>query len=292
MNKIAITAPAGKIGYQLASLLHQQQANVVLIGLERHQEKLEKFIAAGMEFRIADSDNAAELTIAFEDIDSLFWLSPPNVTEDMKIWYQNTAIAAAKAIKSSNIKHIVNLSSIGAGHGQELGTVTYIEYPELELNKLDVNIVHLRPGYFMENLLLQQQSIQNGILELPFSADHDLPWISVNDIAATACDLLLDPSWRGKWIKTIMGPENLTLTQVAAKLSTALGYQVNYRQISYQSLAQTMSEFMPKNAVDDLIKTFKALGDENGIYAMPRTRDAYTPISLEDFAREKLSVND
>lgn len=287
MKKIAVATPAGNIGRSVVRRLLELKVDVVLLGLEHHHSALEEPIANGAEFRLAASDDAQALKQATHDVSALFWLTPPNTRSDMRKWYLDTAEAASFAIQENGINRVVNLSSIGAGMRDGLGTVSYVGPTEVILNKSVDNIVHLRPGYFMENLLLQRDAIQNGTLAFPFSPKHDLPWISTKDIGDVAASYLIDETWAGKWTKHIMGPENLTPVAVADALTRVLGRRVNYHQLSYEDLAKSMiAGGMNKSAANDLVLTFKALGDEDGIYAMPRTPDAFTPTTIDDFARE------
>jgi uncharacterized protein YbjT (DUF2867 family) len=277
--KIAVSTPAGNIGSKIVQGLLDKGAEVVMIALERHRTKLSPLAA---ELRIASSDSSPELAEALSGVSDLFWLTPPNTRqENMRPWFQRTAHAAAEAIKAAGVKRVVNLSSIGAGMEEGMGTLTYMGDVEKILNDAAPNIRHLRPGYFMENLLLQKSGIENGEVVFPFSPFHDLPWIAAKDIAAAAVNYLLEPSWRGQGWHHLMGPENLSGIQLAS----ALG--VNYRQSTFEEIkAGFLSDGMSEAAAADLLDLFTALGREDGAYAMLRTYEAFTPTKVQDFMRE------
>lgn len=55
-----------------------------------------------------------------------------------------------------------------------------------------------------------------------YANDHDIPWISTDDIGDEAPKYLLDDGWAGKWTRNLMGPENLTLLETTAVLSQLL----------------------------------------------------------------------
>jgi hypothetical protein len=73
---------------------------------------------------------------------------------------------------------------------------------------------------------------------IPYPSDHDLPWISPDDIGDVAARYLLDRHWAGQWTQNLMEPENLTLLETCAILSQVLGYPVKFEGASIESLQQ------------------------------------------------------
>lgn len=102
---------------------------------------------------------------------------------------------------------------------------SFIGELEQQLNATGANVVALRPGYFMENLLTQVPAIRTqGVVQYPYAEDHDIPFISVVDIAAVAAHYLLHPQWTRQWTRNLMGPANLTLPACATLLAQAWGH--------------------------------------------------------------------
>jgi len=60
--------------------------------------------------------------------------------------------------------------------------------------------------------------------------NHDIPWISTDDIGDEAAKYLLDDDWAGQWTCNLMGPENLTLLETTAILSQVLDLPLEYVQ--------------------------------------------------------------
>jgi hypothetical protein len=79
---------------------------------------------------------------------------------NLRDWYLQTAKAGANAVRTNGIPRVVNISSISAGAKPNLGTVSFDENVESIFNQTTANVVHLRPGYFMENFLAQVEAIQ------------------------------------------------------------------------------------------------------------------------------------
>jgi len=65
-------------------------------------------------------------------------------------------------------------------------------------------------------------------LYFPYASNHDIPWISTDDIGDEAAKYLLDDDWAGQWTCNLMGPENLTLLETTAILSQVLDLPLIY----------------------------------------------------------------
>jgi uncharacterized protein YbjT (DUF2867 family) len=287
--KIVIAAASGNIGRRTAEKVIQTGAETVL--LARNPEKLADLVAKGAIVYPISSDNAQGLIEITQQADALFWLTPPKLdVPNMRDWYLQTAEAGANAVRTNGIARVVNISSIGAGAKPNLGTVSFSGDVESIFNQTGANVVHLRPGYFMENFLMQVEAIQGDrVVRFPYPIDHDIPWISTDDIGDVAARYLLDRHWAGQWTRNLMGSENLTLLDTCAILSQVLGYEVTFDRVSIESLQQ---QFAAMGATADVQREmgdlFRALGDPDGVYATARTAEAVTPTTFEQFVKHKL----
>lgn len=290
--KIVIAAASGNIGRRTADKIIQ--AGVETILLARHPEKLADLVDRGATVKSIGSDDAQGLIEATQNADALFWLTPPKLdTPSLYDWYIQTAMAGANAVRENGIKRVVNISSIGAGSASNLGTVSFSGNVESIFNQTTANVLHLRPGYFMENFLAQVEFIQGDrTVYFPYANDHDIPWISTDDIGDEAARYLLDDSWAGKWTRNLMGPENLTLLETTAILSQLLSRPIEYVQVTVESMQQRLGLMGATPDVQrELGNLFCALGDPDGIYATARTPEAVTPTTFEQFAKKKLLSN-
>jgi uncharacterized protein YbjT (DUF2867 family) len=287
--KIVIAAASGKIGRRTAEKIIQ--AGVETILLTRHPEKLADLVAQGATAKLSSSDDAQGLIEATRHADALLWLTPPKLdVSSLEDWYIQTAMAGAKAVRESGIRRVVNISSIGAGAGLNLGTVSFSGNVESILNQTEANVLHLRPGYFMENFLEQVEVIRDSrTVCFPYAHDHDIPWISTDDIGDEAAKYLLNDCWAGQWTRNVMGPENLTLLEATAVLSRVLDFPIEYVQVTIESIQQRLTSMGATPEVQkELGNLFRALGDPGGVYATVRTPEASTPTKFEQFAKNKL----
>lgn len=287
--KIAIAAAAGNIGSRTARRIAEAGANTILLG--RDTDKLERLKINDAICIATDLSDTNAVTEATVGADALLWLVPPTTdSTNFREWYEKVTEAGVEAVKANNIKRVVAISSIGAGNRENLGTISYTGRMEEAFRQLKVNFVALRPGYFMENFLMQADYIRNdGRFAFTYAPDHDIPFISTDDIGDVAAGYLLDDSWAGQWSRNLMGPRNMTLTEAAEILSERLNKPVVYRQNSLDDAGLELTNFgLPETVKRELIDLFKALGDPDGVYATARTFEAFTPTTFKNFVENKL----
>ncbi len=289
MMKIAIAAATGNIGSRAAKQVASQGAIPILLG--QNIDRLNQLNIPNAITEVADLSNKEQVIKATQSADALLWLVPPvlNVSS-LREWYDQVIGAGIAAVRQNQIKRVVLISTLGVSTLPHLGTVTYCGNMEAAFDELDTNVLALRPGYFMENFLLQAQSIkEKGEFSFTYDAQHDVPFISTNDIGDAATKYLLDETWAGHWKLNLMGPENITLSEAALRLSIQLKKTISYRQESLQEIKEQLKNWGATETVQqELTDLFQALGNPNGAYATPRTPEAYSPTSFEDFVKNKL----
>ena len=288
--KIAIAAAAGNVGSRIARQL-QHNPDIELILLGNNLSSLKNLKIDNAKLISTDISDILQVEKATKDVNALFWMVPPVLnTLSLKNWYERVTKAGINAVKNNSIERVVLLSCLGAGSKENLGTVTYSGYMEQDFDKLNTNILALRPGYFMENLLLQQSSILNkGYFSFTYSGSHRIPFISTDDIGDAASHYLSYNEWSGKWKLNLMGPENITPFEIANRISKVLNKNIKYTQISISEVDEDLKNSGINSVViDELKELFIALGDPQGVYNTPRTYEAQTNTSLEEFIKLKL----
>jgi uncharacterized protein YbjT (DUF2867 family) len=287
--KIVIAAASGNIGRRTAEKVVRAGAETIL--LSRRPEQLADLVAQGAIVKSISSDDAPGLVAATKNVDALFWLTPPKLdVSSLSDWYTQTAMAGANAVRENGIKRVVNISSIGAGAKPNLGTVSFTGDVEAIFNQTGANILHLRPGYFMENFFTQVDSIRRDrTVSFPYPNDHDIPWISTDDIGDESAKYLLDDRWAGQWTRNLMGAANLTPLETAVILSKVLDLPIKYVRVTIESIQQQLASFGATPDVQtELGHLFRALGNPDGVYATARTPETITPTTFDRFVRTKL----
>src|SRR6202043_2245515 len=108
---------------------------------------------------------------------------------------------------------VVALSSIGAQHAEKTGPIVGLHNMEEKLNQVAaLNVLHLRAGYFMENLLMSIAPLRSmGVLPGGLISDLSTPWIATKDIGAYAATRLAARDFSGSSTQELHGPRDVSI---------------------------------------------------------------------------------
>lgn len=223
MNYV-ITGAAGHISYALTQNLLKAGHTVTVAG--RQEKNLQPLVDKGAKAAVGSVEDVSFLKKLFTGADAIYSMVPPNFgAPDMKGFIEEIGENYAEAIKASGVKYVVNLSSTGAHMPTGCGPVSAIHRVEQSLNALSgVNILHLRPSYFYQNLLANIALIKHaGIIGNNFSiANGKFPITDPSDIATVATEALLNLDFKGTSHRYIASDETGT-DDIAASLGKAIG---------------------------------------------------------------------
>lgn len=222
MRKILITGATGNVGYEVISFLFKLKTDKTIVAGVRSTKRAKTKLAEFPELEYTDFDfeNQDTFDSALKDIDTVFLLRPPHISDVNK--YFNPLI---DSIKDHGIKKIVFLSVQGAEKSK------IIPHHKIEQLILDngLNYVFLRPGYFMQNLtttLLDDIKNKNKIF-LP-AGKAKFNWIDVKNIAEVSAIILDNFDDFTNQIFEITGTENKDFGEVAQELSQVLGREIEF----------------------------------------------------------------
>lgn len=167
-----------------------------------------------------DFTNSDTFTAAFQHIDVLFLLRPPQISNVNKYFVPLIEIA-----KQSSIKHIVFLSVQGVEKSK------IIPHHKIEKLIVDSKIPYtfLRPAYFMQNFTttLHSDLVRNNSIYLP-AGNAKFTVIDVTDIGAVAAIILSKPqNYRNKNFE-LTNNETLSFAEMATKISTGIGKNISF----------------------------------------------------------------
>ncbi len=234
----------------------------------------------------------AVIDAAFEGADEVFWLVPPNPrAESVEAAYVEFTVPAAAAFTRHNVKRVVGISALGRGTPQarHAGLVTGSLAMDDLIGRTGVAYRAVTCPSFMDNLLRQVDAIRNsGMFFSPIDSDRKLPSCATRDIAAVATRLLLDTSWTGAGEAAVLGPEDLSFTDMARIMTDVLGRPVRFQQMSFDAYKarfeeRGMSEVMAQAMTD--MASAKNEGLDN---AELRTPENTTPTRFETWCEEVL----
>jgi uncharacterized protein YbjT (DUF2867 family) len=287
--RVAVTTATGHVGSAVADFLLDFGGNIQVSLLGRRADKLTNSIQRGAETVIGSQDDVDYLCRATQGVNALFWATPPGYGSDNVRGFQNRLGAVGtKAIETNRIARVANLSSIGADLASGNGPIGGLHDVEGLLNQTSCSIVHLRPGFFFENLLWQVDSIRKwGRISLPLSASTRYPMLATRDIGRVAAVRLTSTGWSGQIVQELHGPADLSFREVAEILTEVLGRKIVYIKCGQEEMRDMMlKNAMSENAADLMLEMYDAVENGRLRTTQPRSPETTTPTTLTEFAHD------
>jgi uncharacterized protein YbjT (DUF2867 family) len=284
-GKYVILGASGNTGTIVADSLLLKGKHVRVIG--RDAGRLQRFVRKGAEAFTADLSDAAGLTKAFSGARAAYLLLPPITSREDQ---ERESDAIARAVKDSGLCYAVHLSSYGAHVPKGTGPVAGLHSSEQKLNGITgLNVLHLRPAYFMENNLAAIDMIHGmGMFGHALLPDLKLPMIATRDVGDYAAQRLLDLDFSGKQTRELLGERDLSMTEATAVIARGIGNPgLRYVQFPYDQVQQALTQagFSLKKAAV-YIEMFEAINA--GLLAAQELRspENSTPTSFEKFVQD------
>lgn len=287
-----ITGATGKTGKAISENLLSEGRKVRVVA--RTRERLLALAEKGAEPFAASVTDSSAIQRAFSGARAAYLMVPTDLsTPHVRSYQQEIGRTYAEAIQKAGIAYIVNLSSIGAHEPGGAGPISGLHDVEQQLNQLEsVHIVHVRPGFFMENFFSLIDLIKSrNIIGTALRPDVRLPMIATSDIAEFATQRLLNLDFSGHTTRELLGPGDFTMEEAARIIGKAIGKDdLSYVQFSYEEEERSMiamgcSQDMARS-LSEMHKSFN-----EGLHGQEkRTPENTTRTSFEDFARSFAAV--
>ena len=215
---------------------------------------------------------------------------PPNVTApDVLAHLEKVGEAIAQAVRESGLKQAINLSSVGADLPAGTGPVVGVHHQEARLNAVEgLTVAHLRPAYFMENLLISVGMIQHmGITGGAMRPELQFPMVATKDIAAKAAELLDAGQFENHSVHYLLGPRNYSQQEATTLISQAIGRpDLPYVPFSYEDAKKGMVQAGLSESMAGLYDEMtRHMNEEKEMVTAPRTAASTTPTTLEEFVQ-------
>jgi uncharacterized protein YbjT (DUF2867 family) len=284
-----VLGATGNIGSVITKKLLEKGEKVRVVG--RNASRLQQYVRRGAEAFVADIKDAEALTKALTGARAAFLMMPPGMTSpDYRAEQEVESYAISTAVKNAGLQYAVNLSSIGAQAPAGTGPILGVHDSERKLNAVErLNVLHLRPAYFMENHLSAIEMIQMmGIFAGALKPDLKIPMIATRDIGAHAAERLLKLDFSGKQTQELQGERDLSMTEAAAIISRGIAKpDMRYLQFTYEQVEQALVKMgLSAKTAAYFIEMFQGMND--GIVAglEPRNAANSTATSMETFVKE------
>ena len=282
---ILVTGATGLNGSELVRRLSAK--GVPVRALVRSAARAEGFSSLP-QVEIVEGDMARPetLTGALQGVDRAMLISS---SDPAMLEVQSNFIEEAR---KAGVKHVVKLSGIMPELDSPFRFARMHGEIERRLEASGMAFTHLRAGEFMHAYFRQVPSIVNrGELRLPM-AEARIASIDIGDIADVAADVLTSSGHEGKTYP-ITGPDALTMTEVAAELSTATGKPIRYVDVLPEDArAAQIAAGMPPYLADGLAELFaeRRKGKEATVSQVIPTLFKRRPMSFAEFARRHAAI--
>ncbi len=178
--------------------------------------------SAASETVTGDLADEGSLVRAMQGIEKVFLLSSPH--PDAVRWHRNAIDAAHR----TDVQLLVRSSIIGADRESEAEFISAHTASDRYLIDSGLPYVIVRPNLFLQNI--PESTIPSIDVSGNFYANAGearLSMVDTRDVAAVAAVVLTEPGHAGARYD-VSGPEALSYSDVAARLSGAMGRQITY----------------------------------------------------------------
>lgn len=286
---IVVTGASGRTGGRVAETLLTKGVKVRAIGRDR--KRLARLADLGAEPSVGVVEDVPYLTAALEGADAVYLVLPEDLSQqDLRAHQERVSDSYASAVRNAGVQFVVNLSSIGGQHPSGTGPIVGLHNQEEKLNRIgELNVLHLRAAYFMENLFMSMAPLRaSGILPGGMPGDVRMPWIATRDIGTYAAHRPAVLDFSGSSTQELHGQRDISMNEAASIVGRAIGKtDVRYAQISGPPLAAALLQMgLPKKTAELIVEMWD--GANAGLMRPQEERSARntTPTSIESFVAD------
>lgn len=277
---ILVTGATGRIGKELVLKLSGAGHRVRV--LVHDPTKAAPLQNPNVEICPGDLGRRETIARAMRHVDRVFLLGPagPDLATQ-----QTNVVEEARA---AGVRHLVKLSMWAADVDSNIGTARAHAEVERAIEASGVPWTHLRPQYFIQNLLSQAESItEERTIELPLG-NARVAMVDTRDIAAAATLVLTDRGHEGRAYE-LTGPEAVSMETIAAKIARITDKPVSYVDLTRdQARTRLLESGMDAWRADDVLAMYALLRAGHGATVTDTIRRllGYEPRSVDHFVRE------
>lgn len=274
-KKILVTGATGKTGVFVTQLLLERGHDVRTL-VHRIDDRSQRLADAGAEVVEGDLLDFGSVVAATDGVSTAYFTYPiiPGLTE--------ATANLAEAAKESGLEGIVNMSQISAKRDALSNAARNHWVAEQVFNWSPTPTTHLRPTFFAEWLIAFWNK---GDLRLPFGDGRHAP-VAAEDQAHVIAAILEDPAPHAGKVYPLYGPVELNHTEIAEKMTRALGQQVTYTPIELDEFtAMLEGKGFGEHTIQHLRSV--AIDYRNGVFAgtndLIETVGKKKPLTVEEF---------
>ena len=281
---ILITGATGRVG--AATLKQLSSWGIPARAMIRNPDKHASVAAFAVDTVIGDLAQPRSLDAALEGVTAALLVSP---LDPRQVELQGNFIDAAR--RTGQV-HIVKISGLGTVLDSPVRSGRWHAQTEQYIEDSGIPFTHLRPPFFMQNILRFAPSIRTSSQFVGALQRGKVAMIDVQDIASVAGKALTTPGHAGK-AYVLTGPEALSYQEIAARMSRILGRTVEYTDVPLDVIrARQRASGMPPWHVD-VQSDFTVALSAGHASTVTHTVEAVTgmpPRTFEQFFHEHMAL--
>jgi len=239
---IAVTGATGHLGRKIVDELLVRVDVGEIVAVARSPEKASSLASTGVGVRRGDYEDVDSLVAAFEDVDTLMFISNSDI--------------ARRAEQHQNV--------IDAAQRARVGRVVYTSFASIEDDNIlaashratekalkDSGLAHtiLRDNYYMDMYVVEVEiAMKTGSYRSP-SGEAGAAFVGRSDIARAAAVVLTGEVHSGK-VYEMTGPAVVKPVDFAAVAAELSGELVVYQPISWEELAE---DYRRRGMAEDVV---------------------------------------
>jgi len=279
---ILITGAGGKTGRTLIKMLSKVESVCAFVHRGEHVSVVKSLGAE--KYIVGDMRDKSAIHSAAQGIRAVYHICPNMNPDEVAIG----ALVLREAQKAG-VEHFVYHSVL---HPQTEKMSHHWQKMRVEemIFESGLPFTILQPAPYMQNLLAGWETVEDGILRVPYSVHSRFSFVDLEDISDVAKIVLSEPNHKNAFYE-LAGTFPMSHVEVAEKLSIVLKRPVRVEREEirkWRLRAKDLSRF----AVENLIKMFEYY-DQWGVEGNPnvlRWLLRRQPNTLETFVERTLSV--
>lgn len=281
---ILVTGATGSIGGQLVQYL-ATKSGITVRAFVRDETKAEPLAKTGAEIAVGEFDDRKSIRAAMQDIDTVVLIVPAGPAA------MDQSSNVLKISKESSVRKVVRISAIKASvDGPTENTRLHARSDE-QLQASGMKYVILRPNYFMQNLFMSLDSINNESALYAGMGDAKFAMIDVRDIVECAGEAAIGDIFDDQVIE-LSGPGSVSLHDVANVLSDVSGRSVKYVPVTPDAVRESMLRAGHDDWISTLMRDYsRAYSEGWGDFVTDNVErmTAHAPRDVDQFVREVLA---
>ena len=274
---LALTGVTGRVGRMAADLL--ADAGVPFRMLARSPEKAPRYPDSSVA-RAAYSDRDAVLS-ALEGVETLFMVSAAENEERL-----GEHLAFVEAAVDAGVQHVVYTSFFGAAPDATFTLARDHYATEQRIRESGMRHTFLRDNLYLD--FAQFLVGDDGVIRGP-AGDGRAAMVARADVARVAAEALQHPADHLDVTYDLTGPQELTLAEVAEKLSAHTGRPVSFHDETLPEAYASRAKWnAPDWQVDAWVSTYTAIaaGELAGVSGDVERVTGRRPLSLDEYLRD------